>query len=72
MPGGWRLRQPSFLCGSLRLAVAHRVLALLQRTINQNRAPKFTMPQGLRECELAMTVILKFYDTSDVCRIFSA
>jgi hypothetical protein len=30
----------------------------------------FTMPQGLRECELAMTLILTFYDGSDVCRIF--
>jgi hypothetical protein len=30
----------------------------------------FTMPRGLRECELAMTIILTFYDNSDVCRIF--
>jgi hypothetical protein len=30
----------------------------------------FTMPQGLRECELAMTVILTFYDGSNVCRNF--
>ena len=29
----------------------------------------FTMPQRLRECELAMTIILTFYDNSDVCRI---
>jgi hypothetical protein len=27
------------------------------------------MPQGLGECELATTHILKFYDISDVCRI---
>jgi hypothetical protein len=30
------------------------------------------MPQRLRECELAMTPILTFYDSSDVCRIFNA
>jgi hypothetical protein len=30
----------------------------------------FIMPHGLRDCELAMTLILKFYDASDVCRIF--
>jgi hypothetical protein len=35
-------------------------------------SPRFTMPHGLRQCELAMTPILTFYDTRDVCRIFNA
>jgi hypothetical protein len=28
----------------------------------QVRTPQFTMPQGRPYCELAMTLILKFYD----------
>jgi hypothetical protein len=30
------------------------------------------MPQRQRQCELAMTPILTFYDIRDVCRIFNA
>ena len=51
------------------------------RRINRNAQPccdaqssevqiEFSMPHGLHECELAMTVILKFYDGSNVCRNF--
>jgi hypothetical protein len=36
----------------------------------REEAARFTMPQDLDECELAMTVILKFYDSRNVCRIF--
>jgi hypothetical protein len=38
----------------------------------REQTPLFTMPRRLRECELAMTPILTFYDTRDVCRIFNA
>jgi hypothetical protein len=36
---------------------------------NELGVSKFTMPQRQRECELAMTLVLTFYDISDVCRI---
>jgi hypothetical protein len=38
--------------------------------VHNQRAARFTMAQGRRECELAMTQVLQFYDNSDVCRIF--
>jgi hypothetical protein len=46
-----------------------RDAALLQCTNQSMRAARFIMPHRSPECELAMTVILKFYDDSDVCRI---